>query len=92
MQFLCTFEYKLMLYITYANRRMEGGFVTNDSWICGEWKVDLWRMTAGFVRSKGASFIGILPCKQHLLAYKPRLNSPPPLNQCFAHTNQLTIT
>jgi len=21
--------------------RMAGGFVTNDSWICGEWKVDL---------------------------------------------------
>ena len=21
--------------------RMEGGFVTNDSWICDEWKMDL---------------------------------------------------
>ena len=72
--------------------RMTGDFVANDSWICGEWKVDLWRMTAGFVRSKGASCIGILPCKQHLSAYKSQLNSPPPLNQCFAHTNQLTIT
>ena len=41
MRFLCTFEYKLMLYITYANRRMAGGFVTNDRWVCGEWKVDL---------------------------------------------------
>jgi len=49
-------------------------------------------MAGGFVRSKGAPFIGILPCKQHLLAYKSQLNSPPPLNQCFAHTNQLTIT
>ena len=41
MRFLCMFEYKLMLYITYANRRMEGGFVANDSWICGEWKLAL---------------------------------------------------
>ena len=72
--------------------RMPGDFVANDSWICGEWKVDLWRMTAGVVRSKGASRISILTRKQDLLAYKPRLNSPPPLNQCFAHTNQLTIT
>ncbi|KDR51616.1 hypothetical protein HMPREF1991_02338 [Hoylesella loescheii DSM 19665 = JCM 12249 = ATCC 15930] len=49
-------------------------------------------MTAGLVRSKGASSIGILPRKQHLLAYKSQLNSPPPLNQCFALTNQSTIT
>lgn len=81
-----------MLYITYANRRTEGGFVTNTRWIFDEYQVDLWQMEGGLVRSKGASSIGILPRKQHLLAYKPRLNSPPPFNQCLAHTNQLTIT
>ena len=68
--------------------RMPGDFVANDSWICGEWKVDLWRMTAGVVRSKGASSIGILPCKQHFLAYKPRLNSPhPSANASHTPTN-----
>ena len=49
MQFLCMFEYKLMIYITYANRRMAGGFVANGRWGCGEWKVGLWRMEGGFV-------------------------------------------